>query len=332
MTSKVAVLDVLTDEFIARWREDLDGLPIELALVKDSSDDALTAAVSGARAVISRARPIDRTVLDKAGDSLRMAIKLSHWLAGVDGEECAKRSVRVETVPQLGCITVAEHAMTLILMSARDMVRSHNGVAAGRYRDHGLSPQATSERSFAFKWLPVHPFELYGKTLGIVGFGEIGKELAARANAFGMCVRYSDPHPAPAEIEQQLHAEHRELPSLLSEADFVSLHIPHTPKTEKLIGERELQQMKESAFLINACRGGVVDQDALVEALQTGRIAGAGLDVFVEEPLAYNNPLTKLDNVVLSPHIGGGSGAGRADQRDRVRTLLDELTVRAEGR
>jgi len=217
---------------------------------------------------------------------------------------------------------VAEHAMALILACARDLVRSHRGVVAGDYQRLGLVPQRTTERKFAFKWLPVTPTEVYGKILGIIGFGEIGKELAARARAFGMEILYWSRSRAPLELEQELGACYCPLKELLERSDFVSLHVPHTEETEKLIDGARLARMKSTAFLINTARGGVVDETALVEALRSGRIAGAGLDVFVQEPLPVSHPLTELENVILTPHIGGGSGMGRADQRNRVRKLI----------
>ena len=323
---KVVVADPVTPEFASRWREDLEGLPIDLVLLDDPSDEAFHRALAGCDTLITRNRPIDDAVLEAAGPGLRLLIKLSRWFIGVDIDACSRRGVRLEAVPQLGCITVAEHAMTLLLMCARDMIRSHLGVVSGAYRDHGLAPEITSERSFAFKWIPVTPFEPYGKTLGIVGFGEIGKELSVRARAFGMDVRYFDARRAPLVVERELGVEYADLDELVSSSDFISLHIPHTPATEKLMSAERLARMKPSAFLINACRGGVVDEAALVEALRQHRIAGAGLDVFVREPLPYDHPLIALDNVILTPHIGGGAGTGRADQREKVRSLVMSKT------
>ncbi len=325
-TRRVVVADPVTPEFAKRWREDLEGLPIDLVLIEDPADEALRAAVAGAHVLITRNRPVDDAVLEATGAQLQVLIKLGRWMIGVDTAACERRGVCVETVPQLGCITVAEHAMTLLLMCARDMIRSHLGVASGAYREHGLTPEVTSERSFAFKWIPVTPVEPYGQTLGIVGFGEIGKEVAVRARAFGMRVLYFDQRRPPAELEKELGAEYAELDELLASSDFVSLHIPHTPATEKLIDAARFRAMKQTAVLINACRGGVIDEDAMVDALKNGEIAGAGLDVFVLEPLPHDHPLTAMDNVVLSPHIGGGAGTGRADQREQVRELIARHT------
>jgi len=322
---RVGVVDVVTDEFEKRWREDLEGLPIELRLLKDPGEQALRETVAGGHVIISRCRAIDAGVLEAAGNSLRRVIKLSRWSIDLDLDGCKQRGVDVRNVPQLGCITVAEHAMTFVLMCARDMIRSHLGVVNGEYRSHDLTPEVTTERSFAFKWIPVTPIEPYGQTLGIVGFGEIGKELAARAGAFGMKILYHDRLRPPAAIESELKAEYRDLDSLLLESDFVSLHVPHTPATEKLIGPAEFKRMRSTAYIVNACRGGVIDETAMVSALTSGEITGAGLDVFVEEPLPHDHPLTTLDNVVLSPHIGGGAGTGRADQRAQLHALISEL-------
>jgi phosphoglycerate dehydrogenase-like enzyme len=321
-TKKVVVADAVTPEFSGRWKEDLDGLPIDLVLIEDPSDEALRSAVAGADVLITRNRPVDGALLDAAGDPLALLIKLSRWAIGIDIAACQQRGVHVEHVPQLGCITVAEHAMTFLLMCARDMVRSHLGVVSGAYREHGLTPEITSERSFAFKWIPVTPFELHQQTLGIVGFGEIGKELAVRARSFDMTVLYFDQRRPPADLEKKLGVEYAELDDLLAASDFISLHIPHTPATEGLISAERFRAMKPSAYLINACRGGVIDEEAMVDALRTGEIAGAGLDVFVYEPLPHDHPLTQMENVILSPHIGGGAGTGRADQRERIRSLI----------
>ncbi|MEM2001314.1 MAG: NAD(P)-dependent oxidoreductase [Candidatus Methanomethylicaceae archaeon] len=319
---KVVVLDPLTEEFKQRWWEDLHDLPVELMLQDQVFPRALEDLVHAATIIITRYEVVGDKTLAAAGDNLRLIIKLSRWPIGIDLKACQERGVRVVCIPQLGSIAVAEHAMALILACARDLIRAHKGVVAGDYRRFGLIPQPTTERSFAFKWLPVNPFEVYGRVLGIVGFGEIGKELAWRARAFGMTILYWDKVRAPREIEEELESTFCPLDELLERSDFVSLHVPHTKETEKMIDRRRIRKMKSTAFLINTARGGVVDELALVEALQSGQIAGAGLDVFAEEPLPADHPLTKMDNVILTPHIGGGSGRGREDLRVRIRELV----------
>jgi phosphoglycerate dehydrogenase-like enzyme len=160
--------------------------------------------------------------------------------------------------------------------------------------------------------------EVYGRTLGIIGFGEIGTETARRARALGLTILYNKRNPLPSSIEEMENVTYTPKEDLLARSDFVLLATPLTAETENMIGTEELALMKPSAFLVNICRGGVIDEDALVEALNQGQIAGAGLDVFVYEPLPFDHPLTRCDNVILTPHIGGGTGGARDRQMGDV--------------
>jgi phosphoglycerate dehydrogenase-like enzyme len=222
-------------------------------------------------------------------------------------------------MPLRGCIAVAELAMTLVLALSKQLVEAHAATASGAYRDLGVEPVRTSERVIAFQWMKLtRLFEVYGKTLGIVGYGEIGTEVSRRARAFGMNVLYTKRERLPAAIEERLQVEWRDLDSLLAQSDVVLLTLPHTPESERLIGERELQLVRPEAYLVNTARGGLVDEDALVRALREGRLAGAALDVFVDEPVPFDHPLLALDNVILTPHIGGGTGGARVNQMSDV--------------
>jgi len=324
-TKKVAVADVLTEELARRWRDDLGSLPIDLRLIQEDTASAFREALEGADILITKARPVDNDLLEIVGDQLKLIAKLSHWPTEIDRTACEEKGIQIELLPQLGCIAVAEHAMALILACARMLIPSHQGVITGAYRELGLTPAVTTERTFAFKWLSVDPFEVYGKTLGIIGLGEIGKEVAVRARSFGMKILYNKRTRLPQELEKALGVEFCNLNELLKSSDFVSLHIPHTQETDKLLGRSELQAMKPTAYLINTARGGLIDEEALVCTLRDGEIAGAGLDVFVEEPLPYDNPLLQLGNVVLTPHIGGGSGAGRAVLAKELGSLISRI-------
>ncbi|HIC87764.1 MAG TPA: D-glycerate dehydrogenase, partial [Aquificae bacterium] len=154
--------------------------------------------------------------------------------------------------------------------------------------------------------------ELEGKVLGIIGLGRIGRAVARiGAKGFGMKVLYYSRHRAPERVEKELNATYVPLDTLLRESDIVSIHTPLTPETKYMIGERELRLMKPTAILVNTARGAVVDTNALVKALKEGWIAGAGLDVFEQEPLPPDHPLTKLPNVVLAPHIGSATKEAR---------------------
>jgi phosphoglycerate dehydrogenase-like enzyme len=158
---------------------------------------------------------------------------------------------------------------------------------------------------------PARLHEVVGKTLGCVGYGEIGCELSLRARAMGMRVLYTRRHPLPAHLEARYQVQYRPLPALLEECDYVCVAVPHTEETTHLIGAGELRLLGPQGYLVNVARGGVVDEDALIHALRDGVIAGAGLDVFTYEPLPDDSPLCSLDNVILTPHIGGGTGTTR---------------------
>lgn len=317
----VLFADPLTDEFENRWREALSDLQVKLTIFDQGSEDILKKNLPDADVLMIKRKKVDQDLLDKTED-LKLIIKLSHWPIWVDEDACKNKGVEVASIPQLGGIAVAEHAITLMMNCARDIIPSHRGVKQGNYRDQDLTPEVTTERSFEFKWLPVDPFEVYGKTLGIIGYGEIGKEVSQRANALGMDVVYYEIDKIPSSWEDKLNVEYRDMNELLSISDFITLHLPHTDQTEDLISRNEFKTMKSSAYLINAARGGVVDEKELVKALEDGEIAGAGLDVFEKEPLPYDHPLTEMDNVVLTPHIGGGSGEGWSDLIGRVKKKI----------
>jgi phosphoglycerate dehydrogenase-like enzyme len=186
---------------------------------------------------------------------------------------------------------VAEHAITLLLSVYKRLIPTDRTVREGRWR------QGVSGSSI---------IEVAGKTLGLIGAGNIGRKVARRLAAFETSVIYYDVIPAP-DIEKDLGARRVSLEEVIREADIITLHLPLLPETRGLIGRKEFGMMKPTAVLLNTSRGPVVDEEALVEALRKKRIAGAGLDVFREEPLAGDSPLVQLDNVVLTPHIGGHS-------------------------
>lgn len=172
----------------------------------------------------------------------------------------------------------------------------------------GIVPVRTAQREYKPNWAKIDGvMELMGASVGIVGLGDIGMELAQRCRAFGMKIHYHQRVRHPLAVEQAYQAQYMALAELLGQSDYVVLIVPHTAQTEGMIGAKELARMKPSATLINVARGGVVDEPALVEALANGTIAMAGLDVFLEEPLPADSRLLDMPNVVLTPHLGGGS-------------------------
>jgi phosphoglycerate dehydrogenase-like enzyme len=229
-------------------------------------------------------------------------------------------------MPHRGAIAVAEHTFALLLGVMRKLVPGHTGTVLADYQKLNVEPIRTSERVIAFNWLKFPDLrQLHGKTLGLVGLGDIGLEVARRARAIDMEVLYAKRNPLPTEYEALAEVEHVLFPELLERSDVVSLHAPQTDETLGLIDANALSRMKESAVLINTARGGLVDEDALIDALSSGAISGAGLDVFLDEPLPAGHALLELDNVLFSPHTGGGTGGGQKGVVADVRANIERL-------
>jgi len=213
---------------------------------------------------------------------------LSVWGTGVDHVDLAaaeELGITVSNTPGYGAPYVAEHALTLALAVSRQIVQNDQHIRQGGWTRGFIN-------------------ELYHKTLGVVGTGAIGQRMIQLGKGIGMKVIAWTLHPAP-ERAAEYGVEFVPLEELLRQSDVVSLHVALSPQTEKLIGREQLALMKPTAILVNTARGAVVEEVALLEALEQKRIAGAGLDVFEAEPLSAGNPFARLDNVVLSPHAGG---------------------------
>ncbi len=232
---------------------------------------------------------------------LRIVSQMAVGYDNIDVASATRRGVLVTNTPGVVTEPTADMTFALLLAQAR---RLPEGEKAIRRSEWG-------------EWKPWFLLgrDLTGKTLGIVGLGSVGMAVARRALGFGMRVVYNSRRRKP-EAEAALGLEWRELPALLAESDYVSLHVALNDETRGMIGAPELAQMKRDAVLINAARGGVVDQAALVQALSHGVIGGAGLDVFENEPLSADDPLIGLDNVVVAPHLGSATVETRARMSD----------------
>jgi phosphoglycerate dehydrogenase-like enzyme len=222
--------------------------------------------------------------------NLKLIQLLSAGYDAIDLDAARAAKVSVCNNGGANAISVSEHAIMLMLTVARRVVWQHASVSAGRWRGNGPAPRM---------------YELSGKTLGIIGLGNIGKKTARLARAFGMNIVYYDINRLSEDEADQAHVKFRVLRELLRESDFVSLHVPLNASTRHMIGKAELKEMKPEAILVNTARGPVIDEKALYEHLSAGRIFGAGLDVFDREPPPADNPLFKLDNVVLTAHFAG---------------------------
>src|SRR5262245_21789709 len=261
--------------------------------------------------VISEA--IDQPLLD-ACPKLRVVSNVAVGYNNVDVGACTRRGVVVTNTPDVLTDTTADFAWTLLMATARRLVEADRYVREGRFKQWEYMLQLGGD--------------IHGKTLGVVGFGRIGRAMSRRALGFGMRVLYQDAVAADAATERELKASRVDLSTLLRESDFVTLHTPLIPETRHLINRETLRAMKKTAYLVNAARGPVVDEAALVEALREGWIAGAGLDVFEEEPKVHPG-LIGLANVVLAPHIASAS----LETRLKMATLAVENCLAVlEGR
>ncbi|HEY5828150.1 MAG TPA: 2-hydroxyacid dehydrogenase [Hyphomicrobiaceae bacterium] len=226
----------------------------------------------------------------RASPKLKLVQLLSAGYDAVDIEAARRAKVPVANNGGANAISVAEHALMLMLTVSRKVVWQHASVAGGRWRGNGPAPRM---------------YELYDKTLGIVGLGTIGKKVARLAKAFGMRVQYYDIKRLSEDEADALGVRFSLLRELVRTSDIVSLHVPLNASTRGMIGAGEIAQMKPTAILVNTSRGPVVDEPALTRALAAGKLFGAGLDVFDREPPPADNPLLKLDNVVLTAHFAG---------------------------
>ena len=230
------------------------------------------------------------------GKNLKVIGRAGSGTDNIDVAAAQKAGITVVNAPGANAISVAEHTMALILALTRRLFPVAIALKQGRWEKKGYV--AT---------------ELSGKTIGIVGFGNIGMKVAALAHGFGMKILVSTRTKSEEKrrLVSSLVGYFVSLEKLLKESDVVTLHVPKSDETSGLVGEKELAMMKRTAYLVNCSRGGVVDEGALVEALQQHRIAGAALDVFTVEPLPPDSPLLQFDNVILTPHIAAASCESR---------------------
>jgi glyoxylate reductase len=233
---------------------------------------------------------VDEELL-RAAPKLRMVANVAVGFDNIDLAQCTKAHVVATNTPGVLDETTADFAWTLLMAVARRLIEGEQLARSGKWKGWDLDQLVGTD--------------VWGKTLGIVGFGRIGRAVARRASGFQMKVIYHDAVRAPLDVEKGFHAEYRDLNALLGEADFVSLHVPLLSETRGLFEAARFSRMKPSAFLINTSRGQVVDEAALVHALETGKIAGAALDVYENEPSIH--PGLRRANVVLAPHIASAS-------------------------
>jgi glyoxylate reductase len=283
----------------------LEGFDVTVLYERPPEHGELLDAARGANAILSTATErVDGEVMDAAGEGLRVVANMAVGYDNVDVEAAKERGVVVTNTPGVLDETTADVAFMLMLAAARRLGEGERLLRAGGWEWWGPKQ--------------LRGLDVWGKKLGIVGMGRIGEAVARRARGFGMEILYHN-RSRKEEAEKELGARYFELQDLLGESDFISIHTPLTHETRHLIGEGELERMKPTSVLVNTSRGPVVDEGALADALETGRIFAAGLDVYEEEPSVHPK-LLELENVVLAPHIGSAS----METRDRMATLAAE--------
>jgi D-3-phosphoglycerate dehydrogenase len=260
--------------------------------------------------IIRSGTRVTKDILQSA-TKLRVIGRAGVGVDNVDLEAATKRGIIVMNTPEGNTISTAEHTFSLLMALARNIPQAHELVKTGQWKRHDFLGT-----------------ELNGKVLGVIGFGRIGREVAKRASAFGMRVIAYDPFIAKTSVKEY-PVEFVELKPLLNQSDFITIHTPLTPETKHLLNRESLKQCKRGVRIINCARGGIIDEKALLEAIQSGMVAGAALDVFEKEPPG-ENPLLKLPQVISTPHLGAATQEAQENVAvDVAHQVVDALKDRA---
>jgi len=285
MVEKKKVL--LVEPFIHRKLVDFLQKEVEVHIAPDHSEQTLSQYLKGIHGLIVRSEKVPEGSLN-AADSLEVIGRAGVGIDNIPIKLATKKGICVVNTPKANYIAVAEHTVGLMIALAKNITVADREIRRGRWRVRDRLVN----------------IELEGKKLGIIGLGKIGTEVAQKCiHAFRMEVRAYDPYVSPEKAQKIGVQLVEDLIQLIKYADFVSIHAPLTPETHHLLGEKELSQMKPNAYLINTARGAIVDESALLRALENKKIGGAALDVFTNEPLPEDSPLVKLDNIILTPHL-----------------------------
>jgi glyoxylate reductase len=304
---RVFVSRLIPDEGIRPIKEATDARIWEDELPPPRA--ALLEAIAGCDGVVALLTDrVDDEFLDAAGPQLKVVSNYAVGFDNVDVPACTKRGVAVGNTPGVLTETTADLAFALLMAAARRVPEGDRYVRAGKWKTWG-------------PLLLLGP-DVHGATIGIVGFGRIGQAVARRARGFGMKVVYQDVHRADPAVEAEFEATSLPLEDLLPQSDFVSLHVNLTPQTRGLIDAEKLSWMKPSAVLVNTSRGPVIDHAALAEALTSGKLFAAALDVTDPEPIPPDDPLVGLETCLIVPHIASASRATRAKMAEMAAANL----------
>jgi D-3-phosphoglycerate dehydrogenase len=306
---RLIIADPLRPEGIEVLRA-ASGLTVEDHTEDDR--DSLTRAMAGASGLIVRSRTRVDAELIEGADSLEVIGRAGVGVDNIDIEAATRRGIAVLNAPAANTYSTAELTFALILATARNIPAADASVRAGEWKRKALKGS-----------------QLFGKTMGVVGAGRIGAEIVRRARAFGMRVLAFDPY-VPADRANELGLALVTLEKLLESSDIVTLHVPMTEENRGLIGEAEMALMPDGAMLINAARGGLVDEDALAAALVSGKLGAAGLDVYEREPLPDDSPLRSAPNLVFTPHIGASTDEAQAEVSRQIAVAVRDALLLAD--
>jgi D-3-phosphoglycerate dehydrogenase len=306
---------LVTDSLAEQGRSILERAPqVELEYRPGLEADAIVRAIGDAEALIVRSGTRVTEAIIAAGRSLKVIGRAGIGVDNIDVDAASKRGIVVMNTPGGNNVTTAEHALTLLLSMARNIPQAAASLRAGKW-----------ERN---KFTGV---EVCGKTLGIVGVGNIGSVVADRAQGLKMKVIAYDPYLS-AEAAARSGIELTTIDDLYARADFISVHTPLTPETRGLIGKDAMAKMKKGVRIVNCARGGIVDEAALAEAIRAGQVAGAALDVFVEEPPSQEHPLLSLEGVVATPHLGASTDEAQINVAIAIAEQVVDFLTRGEVR
>jgi len=303
---KVLVSDALSEEGLKVFKESKE---LTVDVKTDLKPDALKEIIKDYDALVVRsATKVTKDVI-QAAKKLKVVGRAGVGLDNVDLEAATQKGIIVMNTPAGNTISTAEHTFSMILSLSRNIPQANASTKKGEWK-----------RS---KFMGV---EVYGKTLGIVGFGRIGSEVAKRALSFGMKILAYDPFLS-AEVAESIGVEIAELKKVLQEADYITVHTPLTDETRHMISDKEFALMKKGVRVINCARGGIIDEAALVKALKEQKVFGAAMDVFENEPLSAENELLKLDNVVITPHLGASTEEAQVNVAIEVAEIVRDALL-----
>lgn len=305
--------------------------PAEVRLVSDPA--ALLSALPGATAVVTESLPIGKEELAAAGSTLRVVQKYGTVLAVIDTAGCARRRIKVLTLRRRANISCCEHAYGLMLALARKIHETAGLVSVEQLQAAGYAPtQYDRAHTANANWARVTGTRnLYGRTIGIVGFGEIGREMALRAAAFGMRITYTQRRRIPARDEKRYGVRYQSLEALLAGSDYVTLHLPLNDSTRGIIGRHAFASIKPGAILANISRPSLVDREALLEALRAGRLGGYGMDPHYDAPGRADDPLLGFRNVIITPHLAAAPRYNSLEDFEELLLGIDQALIKRDS-